>query len=46
VHAVEFDENELLSDFGDLEGEVGWLFTPDDLEHAARGLERARPRLC
>ena len=39
VLAVEFDEHELLADFGDLDGEVGGIFTPDDLEHAARGLE-------
>jgi hypothetical protein len=36
---VEFDEDDLLSGFGDLEGEVGGLFTPEDLEHAASTLE-------
>jgi len=40
-HAVgiEFDEDDLLSGFADLGGDVGGLFTPEDLEHAASTLE-------
>jgi hypothetical protein len=39
VLAFEFDELEELADFGDLEGEMGGLITPDDVAHVAAGLE-------
>ena len=39
VLAFEFDELDELGAFGDLEGEIGGLITPDDIAHAAAGLE-------
>ena len=36
VVAFEIDD---LADFGDLEGDVGGLISPEDIEHAAAGLE-------
>jgi hypothetical protein len=39
VVAFEFDELDELGAFGDLEGEIGGLITPDDIAHAAAGLE-------
>jgi hypothetical protein len=39
VVAFEFDELDELGVFGELEGEVGGLLTPDDVAHAAAGLE-------
>lgn len=37
--AVEFDEHEALSAFGDLDGDVGGLISHDDIEYAAEALE-------
>lgn len=39
VVAFEFDELDELGAFGDVEGEVGGLITPDDIAHAAASLE-------
>jgi hypothetical protein len=39
VTAFEYDELEELAAFGDLDGEVGGLIGPDDIAHAAEGLE-------
>ena len=39
VAAFEYDELEELAAFGDLDGEVGGLIGPDDIAHAAEGLE-------
>ena len=39
VTAFEYDELEELAAFGDLDGEVGGLISPDDIAHAAEGLE-------
>ncbi len=35
VAVVEFDEHDALSPFAELEGEVGGVISPDDIEHAA-----------
>jgi hypothetical protein len=37
--AIEFDELAELAPFGDLDGEVGGLLGPEDVEHAAEELE-------
>ncbi len=37
--AIEFDDLAELAPFGDLDGDVGGLLGPEDLEHAAEGLE-------
>ena len=39
VTAFEYDELEELAAFGDLDGEVGGLIGPDDIAHAAEGLD-------
>jgi hypothetical protein len=39
VVAFEFDELDELGVFGELDGEVGGLLTPDDVAHAAASLE-------
>lgn len=39
VTAFEYDELEELAAFGDLNGEVGGLIGPEDIAHAAEGLE-------
>ena len=39
VVAFEFDELDELGVFGELDGEVGGLLTPDDVAHAAATLE-------
>jgi hypothetical protein len=38
VVVVEFDEMEELAAFGDLEGEVGGIVSPDDIAYVASGL--------
>ncbi len=38
VIAVEFDEHEALAAFGSIDGEVGGLISPEDIEHAAEDL--------
>ena len=37
--AVEFDEHEALADFGSIDGDVGGVISPEDIEHAAESLE-------
>ena len=37
--SFEFDQLDELAAFGDLDGEVGGLIGPEDIEHAAEGLE-------
>ena len=39
VTAFEYDELDELAAFGDLDGEVGGLIGPDDIAHAAEGLD-------
>ena len=39
VTAVEFDDHEDLAGFGAIEGEVGGLISPEDVEYVADGLE-------
>jgi len=39
VTALEYDELDELAPFGDLDGEVGGLIGPEDIEHAAEALE-------
>jgi hypothetical protein len=39
VAAVEFDDHEDLAPFGSIEGEVGGLISPEDVEYVADGLE-------
>ncbi len=39
VLIVEFDEHDDLAAFGELDGEVGGLLTPEDLAHAADGIQ-------
>src|SRR5262245_17528858 len=39
VTTFEFDQLDELAAFGDLDGEVGGLIGPDDIEHAAESLE-------
>jgi Family of unknown function (DUF6325) len=39
VSALEFDQLDELAEFGELDGEVGGLISPEDLEHAASMLE-------
>ena len=39
VTAFEYDELEELTAFGDLDGEVGGLIGPDDIAHAAEGMD-------
>ncbi len=39
VTSFEFDQLDELGAFGDLDGEVGGLIGPEDIEHAAEGLE-------
>jgi hypothetical protein len=39
VVAVEFDEHEALEAFGAIDGEVGGVISPEDIEHAAEALE-------
>jgi hypothetical protein len=46
VTAFEYDELEELAAFGDLDGEVGGLIGPDDIAHAAEGLDPNSPRRC
>jgi hypothetical protein len=37
--AVEFDEHEALAGFGAIDGDVGGVISPEDIEHAAESLE-------
>jgi len=37
--AVEFDEHDALEPFGSIDGEVGGVISPEDIEHAAEALE-------
>jgi Family of unknown function (DUF6325) len=37
--AVEFDEHEALADFGSIDGDVGGVISPEDIEHAAEALQ-------
>jgi hypothetical protein len=39
VTSFEFDQLDELAAFGDLDGEVGGLLGPDDIEHAAESLD-------
>jgi hypothetical protein len=39
VAAVEYDDHEALAAFGAVEGEVGGLISPEDVEYVADGLE-------
>jgi hypothetical protein len=39
VTSFEYDQLDELGAFGDLDGEIGGLIGPEDIEHAAEGLE-------
>ena len=39
VVVFEYDELDALAAYGDLDGETGGLIAPDDIEHAAAGLD-------
>ncbi len=39
VLSFEFDQLDELAAFGDLDGDVGGIIGPDDIEHAAEALE-------
>ena len=39
VTAVEFDDEEALAGFGAIEGDVGGLISPEDVEYVADGME-------
>jgi hypothetical protein len=39
VGAVEYEDHEALAPFGSMEGDVGGLISPEDIEFVAEGLE-------
>jgi len=39
VTAIEYDDHEDLGSFGSIDGEVGGLISPEDVEYVAAGLE-------
>jgi Family of unknown function (DUF6325) len=37
--AIEWEDHDALAPFGDIDGDVGGVISPEDIEHAAEGLE-------